>query len=206
MKKTITSIFALAAVLFFTSCEDETQIVRSNYALDEENSVAVWKGYSPVLFHDGSFSVTSQDIKVENGIVTGGTFTIPIASIKNFDLPADIKPVLLNHLKSPDFFNMALYPNATFNITEVKPLASPTAGAVEGANFAVKGDFTMLGQTQSLSFPAKIVLAGGKADIEAAFKLDRTKWGMNYAADPALGDHHVLPEVDIRLDLTGYQL
>ncbi|MEJ8803459.1 hypothetical protein [Pontibacter sp. H249] len=47
----------------------------------------VWKGYSPDLFHDGSFSVTSQGIEVENGKVSGGTFTIPIASIENFDLP-----------------------------------------------------------------------------------------------------------------------
>jgi hypothetical protein len=26
---------------------------------------------------------------------------------------------------------------------------------------------------------------------------------MTYAADPALGDHHILPEVDIHFDLTA---
>ncbi|MEJ8803458.1 YceI family protein [Pontibacter sp. H249] len=84
------------------------------------------------------------------------------------------KPVLLNHLKSPDFFNIT--PNATFKITEVKPLAAPTAGAIKGANFTVKGDFTMLGQTHAITFPAKVILTKDKAAIEDTFKLDRTKW------------------------------
>ena len=30
--------------------------------------------------------------------------------------------------------------------------------------------------------------------------------GLTYAADPALGDLHMLPEVDIQLNLAGHQL
>ena len=65
------------------------------------------------------------------------------------------------------------------------------------------GDFTMLGQTHPVSFPAKVNLQGSNLELEASFKLDRTKWGMTYAADPELGDHHILPEVDIAFDLTA---
>ena len=205
MKKSFLPLLALSFAICFTSCE-EKEVKKATYALDEENSVVVWKGYSPNLYHDGSFSVTSQSIEVVDGKVKSGTFTIPIASIENFDLPAEVKPVLLDHLKSPDFFHMALHPNATFEITEVKPLTSPTAGAVEGANFTVKGNFTMLGQTHPIAFPARIIFENNQLAVEASFKLGRTKWGMNYAADPALGEHHILPNVDIHFDLKAYRL
>ncbi|PTX21549.1 YceI-like domain-containing protein [Pontibacter mucosus] len=198
MKKVMLAACVLFSALCLTSCEDE-ELSKSTYALQESASVVTWKGYSPALYHDGSFQVQSQDIQVVDGKVTSGTFTIPIATIENFDLPDEVKPMLLEHLKSPDFFNLALHPTASFRITKMQPLAS----ASEGANNTVTGDFTMLGQTHPISFPANIRLQGSNLKLEASFKLDRTKWGMTYAADPALGDHHILPEVDIQLDLTA---
>ncbi|MBC5991941.1 YceI family protein [Pontibacter cellulosilyticus] len=200
MKKVILSACVLFSAFCFTSCEEE-EVDKSTFALQESSSVVKWKGYSPGLFHDGSFQVQSQDIQVEDGKVSAGTFTIPIATIENFDLPAEVKPVLLEHLKSPDFFNLALHPAATFKITEVQPLSNTT----EGANYTVTGNFTMLGQTHPITFPAKIKLAGSNLELDANFKLNRTKWGMTYAADPELGEHHILPEVDITFDLTAHK-
>ncbi|RDV14254.1 YceI family protein [Pontibacter diazotrophicus] len=124
MKKAVLPVFAFSFALCFTSCE-KNEITKANYALDEKNSVVEWKGYSPDLYHEGSFSVTSQNIEVVDGKVKGGTFTIPIATVQNFDLPEEVKPVLLEHLKSPDFFNLALHPNATFKIINVQPMVSP---------------------------------------------------------------------------------
>ena len=200
MKKSFLPFAILLGAICFTSCDDE-DVTRSTFALDEENSEVVWKGYSPTVYHDGSFAVESQGIEVVDGNVKGGTFTIPISSIKNFDLPDEVKPVLLDHLKSPDFFNMALHPSASFKITHVKPLSSPA----EEANHTVTGEFTMLGQTHPITFPAMITLNGSELDIIASFEIDRTKWGMTYAADPALGEHHILPKVDIRLDLSAHK-
>ncbi|PKV75995.1 YceI family protein [Pontibacter ramchanderi] len=198
MKKVMLAACVLFSALSLTSCEDE-ELSKSTFALEESNSKVIWKGYSPALYHDGSFRVQSQDIQVVDGQVTSGTFTVPIATIANFDLPDEVKPVLLDHLKSPDFFNLALHPTASFRITKVQPLARVS----EGANYTVTGDFTMLGQTHPIAFPANINLQGSKLELEASFKLDRTKWGMTYATDPALGDHHILPEVDIHFDLTA---
>ncbi|WP_282597084.1 hypothetical protein [Rufibacter aurantiacus] len=42
-------------------------------------------------------------------------------------------------------------------------------------------------------------------EMKADFQLGRTKWGMMYAADPALGEHHILPEVDISLTVKGHR-
>ncbi|PRY03940.1 polyisoprenoid-binding protein YceI [Pontibacter ummariensis] len=204
MKKSYLSLAVLSVALCFTSC-DEVAINKATFALDEELSVVEWKGYSPTVYHHGAFAVESQGIEVVDGKVKGGVFSIPIATIQNFDLPDEMKPVLLEHLKSPDFFNIALHPSATFKITNVKSLDAPVNGATEGANYTVTGDFTMLGQTHAITFPAQIETDSGGLRILADFQLDRTMWGMNYAADPALGEHHILPKVDIKLNLVAHK-
>jgi polyisoprenoid-binding protein YceI len=198
-----TLLLALLAVysLFITNLNPDTK--KYSYALDTEKSVVEWHGAGPGASHQGSFGVISQGMEVADGTIKGGSFIIPIASIKNFDLPKAIKPILLKHLKSSDFFNAALYPEATFTITRVEPLTYAAAGAVAGANVLVTGDFTMIGQTHSISFPANINLQGETLAVEATFKLDRTRWGMTYAADPALKNRHIYPEVDIHLKLAG---
>jgi polyisoprenoid-binding protein YceI len=218
MKKAIL-MFGMACGFFLISCEKyddlkpasatKTQDAkpidkgRQDYALNAETSVAEWKGHTPNYYHEGSFSVASKDLEVVNGKVKRGTFIIPIISIKNFNLPDEVKPILLDHLKSADFFNMVLYPEATFTIKKVKDISNPAKGAVAGANTHVTGDFTMVGHTREISFPAKIEFSGSDLTVVAAFQIDRTRWGMNYAADPALGDHQILPQVDLHLKLAG---
>ena len=196
MNKVILKLFILSAVLYCISCGDD-DVNREMYDLDESVSTIEWKGYSPNLFHVGSFSVTGQNMEVVDGILKNGSFTIPISSIKNFDLPDDIKPILLDHLKSADFFNMAIHPNAKFKITKV----TANTNSSKDNKFTIIGDFTMLSQTHSISFPAIIKLEGNKLKLDAQFEINRTQWGMNYAADPALGEHHILPNVDIKLDI-----
>ncbi|AHM62682.1 hypothetical protein D770_22175 [Flammeovirgaceae bacterium 311] len=178
---------------------------RQSFALDAENSVVEWWGSGPAASHHGSFAVSGEHIEVVNGKVKEGNFSIPIASIKNFDLPEHIKPILLDHLKSADFFNMALYPEASFSFQKMIPLTKAVEGAVEGANYMVSGDFTMLGKAIAISFPARVLVVKEQLTVEAKLKIDRTRWGMNYAADPALGDHQIYPEVDLHLKLQGHK-
>src|SRR3712207_5893353 len=116
--------------LFFTSLKEEPVIY--NYALNTEKSVIEWPGSSPKVTHQGSFDVTCEGIEVVDGKVKSGTFVIPIASIKNFDLPKALKPVLRKHLKSEDCFSLALFPEAKFIIAEVSPLINSPEGAVPG--------------------------------------------------------------------------
>jgi polyisoprenoid-binding protein YceI len=197
------SVILFSFIILITGCEKAEHDVKNTYQLTAE-SVAEWMGAGHEVAHLGSFSVNSQKVQVVNGKIKSGTFTIPIASIQNFDLPAgEVRDMLLNHLKSPDFFNLALYPEAIFTITHVTPYNGKTADAIAGANYTVTGNFTMIGKTNPISFPAKINIANNKLQAEGTFKLDRTKWGMNYAADPALGEHHIFPEVAIHLKLSG---
>jgi hypothetical protein len=81
--------------------------------------------------------------------------------------------------------------------------------AIAGANYMVTGSFTLLDKTNAITFPAKIEVTSSSLNAEAIFTIftiDRTKWAMKYAADPALGEHPILPEVAIHLKLSGHKL
>ncbi|MVM41678.1 hypothetical protein GO730_35090 [Spirosoma sp. HMF3257] len=61
---------------------------------------------------------------------------MPLSSIKNVNLPTDsLKQLLIHHLQSEDFFNMALYPDLSYTITRVAPYNG--SGGVAGANYQV---------------------------------------------------------------------
>ncbi|RYG53696.1 MAG: YceI family protein, partial [Chitinophagaceae bacterium] len=152
MKKVLLATIAFSLV--FTACRKD----RNNdisYQVNENTSVALWKGSTSETSNDGSFQVTSTKLTINNNSVVSGNFIIPIASIKNFNLPDELKPVLINHLKSADFFNIALHPEAKFTIKTIRPYIGNGDGAITGANQFVTGDFSMIGKTLSISFPAK---------------------------------------------------
>ena len=89
----------------------------NNYYLDERKSIIEWMGSTPKTSHTGSFIITGAGLEVVENQIKSGSFIIPISSIQNFDLPKTVKPVLIKHLKSKDFFNLALYPEAKFILT-----------------------------------------------------------------------------------------
>ncbi|MCF0051871.1 YceI family protein [Dyadobacter sp. LJ53] len=201
--KTIILSAISAVTMLWAGCKTDEITQKQVYVLNEETSVAEWKGAMPDNANTGSFAVKSKDLEVENGKVTGGSFIIPIASIKNFNLPDAVKPQLLEHLKSADFFNMAVHPEAAFKITKVQPYTGRDTAAIAGANFLVTGDFTMIGKTNSVTFPAKIDVNEKNLKTEAKFSIDRTKWGMTYATDPKAEGHYIYNDVAIHLKLDG---
>ncbi|MNJ87419.1 YceI-like domain protein [compost metagenome] len=58
----------------------------------------------------------------------------------------------------------------------------------------------MIGQTHPISFPAKIIMNKESLQIEAIFKIDRTKWGMLMDSDPE-EPLYILPNVNIKLNI-----
>lgn len=207
MKKQLLTLLTLAAL--FTSCTDhDDPVSTSNYHLDE-TSVAEWKGFLKTdYFNEGSIEVESNSLVIENGKVKSGAFTLPLASIVNFNLPTDeLKHQLVHHLQSADFFNMALHPNVTFEIMSVSPFSGSGAGVVSGANFEVTGHLTLLGKSNPVTFPARIDLNGDSFKLEALTTFDRTLWGMTYATEPGLPDEaSIKPGIDVHLKLAGKKM
>lgn len=198
---------ALSVLLLATACKkDEATTTPQTYQLVADSSTARWKGFQRTgYFNEGSLRVEGKDIRVENGVVTGGTFQMPLSSLVNFNLPLDsLKHLLIHHLQSPDFFNMALHPNLTYEIKRTEKYSGKDTTAVAGANYTVYGNLTMLGKPLEVAFPARITLTEKRMQVAAKMAVDRTRWGMNYAADPALpDDKYILPNMQIELTLQG---
>lgn len=189
---------ALVCSLF--SCARNGAGISTAFEVDAVSSSIEWKGSAPDHFHTGAFDVTGSLTANRHGQIKSGTFRIPIASIRNFDLEDPLKEQLLTHLKSADFFNLLVYPEARFQITATQPYQQKDATAIDGANVLITGDFTLIGQTHRLSFPAKVTMNGEQIDTEARFNLNRLGWGMNSFSDPEQS-LYILPDVAITLHI-----
>ena len=170
------------------------------YTINGTTSKVEWKGSAPDHFHIGSFKLTGSLNTNSKGMINSGEFNIPISSIENYDLENPQKQALLDDLLSDHFFNVLVHPNAKFRITEVRAYTTAVEGAVEGANYMITGDFSMLGKTNSITFPAKITSAAETLITEAKFKINRTRWGMNIYTDPA-APLYILPDININLSI-----
>jgi len=188
--------FQMTMILLLTACSQKEEPVLSNFKVDESLSAIEWKGSAPTHFHKGAFKLSGAIQTDTNGQITSGDFTIPIESISNFDLSGPEQEQLLHHLKSEDFFNMAVYPEARFHIVKIEGYRETGSTA----NAMVNGEFTMIGQTHSLRFPALLKAAGDTISTEATFKLNRLQWGMDSFNDPQQA-LYILPDVDITLKI-----
>ncbi|SDD83632.1 YceI family protein [Niabella drilacis] len=195
MKITIYS--ALIAVFVLTACSHKESIRPTDFKADEARSSIVWKGSAPTHFHRGAFKVAGNLKTDGKGNITGGSFTIPIVSISNFDLTNEAeRDALLADLKSPRFFNVLVHPEASFHITRIEPYSN----AASPANTMITGDFTMIGQTHSVEIPVLIKAEKDKIAAEGSFKLNRLQWGMNSFNDPK-ETLYILPDVEMDLKL-----
>jgi polyisoprenoid-binding protein YceI len=82
---------------------------------------------------------------------------------------------LTEHLKTPDFFDVAKFPQATFQSTEIKP------GGEKGASHTVSGNLQLHGVTKSITFPATISASNGAVAVDSTFSINRKDFGINYA-------------------------
>jgi len=171
------------------------------YKLDTKESSVAWKGFKKVgSTHNGQIAVKEGQVEVEKGQVKSGTIVTDMATITNEDLKdADYNKKLVGHLSSEDFFNAAKYPTSTFKVTSVTP--------GKDNNVTVKGELTMIGQTQPIEFPATVTVKDGVVNGDAVVKVDRTKWGLKYGSGSFFkelaGDKIISDEFELTLKLVA---
>ena len=174
------------------------------YPIDSTTTVS-WTGFKPTGQHDGTFKVNEGALVINGADLTGGSFTIDLNSLNNADMAADAenKAKLEGHLKSADFFDVAKYPTAKFEITSVEPYVATTDSNKAGATHLIKGNLTLKDSTKNISFPAKVSVDKNTATAAADFNIDRTLWGMNYKGPENPQDWIISKEVNIKLALTA---
>lgn len=217
--KLLTLIFS-AAVITLTACtgssdkatttteQEVSAETGKEYVADSNNSVITWTathkgGFAPRY---GTLKLDSGGISVENGVVTGGSFTIDVNSLvvdTTSVTEKDKKAIdLQNHLKSPDFFDAAKYSTVKFVITNVAPYDSANVKSLtEGATNLVSGNLTIKDSTINVTFPAKIIVNNSDVDIDAKFSVDRTSWGLRYGAKGNPADWMISKDFELGLDI-----
>ena len=160
--------------------ENRLKLNDGNYRVDIDQSIIEWAGRNPTTKHDGTLKIASGAITIENSQPTG-SFTIDMNAIENKSLAGDeLQPVLIDHLKSDDFFFTRLFPTATFTIQEATLRDDAHLSA---PNMDLKGELTLRGVTADLGFCATIVQAPDHTIIaRAQFDLDRTRWNIIYGS------------------------
>lgn len=171
MKKIIfSSVFAVATVVLFSFNNPTSTKPVETFTVTAQKSRVDFTGSKKSDFHTGTIPVKSGTVKIDGGKLVGGSFVVDVAGMKVTDAAGD---KLAGHLASADFFDVAKFGQATFNISSVKYTTADRA--------TLTGSVTLKGITKDISFDAIIRNADEKGFFaEAFFPIDRTLFGINY--------------------------
>lgn len=158
-------------------------------AVTPENSKVEFTASKVTASHPGGFKKFDGTIDLVNEKPEGSKVKIDI----------DLSSVFTNeeklneHLKTPDFFDVAKFPKANFTSTSIVPDAAKGAD-----NYTVTGDFDLHGQKKSINFPAVIKVDAGTVTVTSEFSINRKDFGLVY---PGFANDLINDLVVIKLDL-----
>jgi polyisoprenoid-binding protein YceI len=151
--------------------------------ISPENSKVEFVAAKVTRSHNGSFKQFTGAIDLVKNSVEDSRVTIDIEAGSVVTDEED----LTRHLKTPDFFDVAKYPKATFTSTKIEP---SSAG---GATHNVTGNLK-----KSITFPATIQVAPDSVSVNAEFSINRKDFGLLY---PGKADDLIRDGVVIKLTL-----
>lgn len=146
--------------------------------VDTTQSAIDWIGAKVGGKHNGTLTLSKGELSIVGEEVTAGNFVIDMNSIVNKDL-ADkaTNEMLVGHLKSPDFFDVAEYPSSVFTITSVEK------ASVDSITHLVSGNLQLKDVEKNITFGANITKEGDVYQaITVPFTIDRTQWNVQYGS------------------------
>lgn len=155
----------------------------------KEKSSIEWVGAKVTRDHNGKFNAFDGSIAYAGNQPSGVSFDIDLNSIESDD------PKLTAHLKSPDFFDVAKYPKATFTSTSLTPA---TAGTANGATHELRGTLDMHGMKKDVTIPVKAEVTPEGVHTTSEFTINRHDWGISYKG---MADDLIKDNVLIKLNL-----
>lgn len=195
MKTKIIALFFLAQLAVISSWAQ-------TFTVDASKSTVNWKAEKLTGSHEGTIGIKSGSFKTSNDKITSGSFVINMTTIVNTDLTdAEYNKKLIGHLSSPDFFDVAKFPEAVFTITKPVDL---TKAVTE-----VHGNLTIKGISKPLIFKTVIKKDGNSYVFNAnSIVVDRTAYNIKYGSGTFfsdLGDKVIYDEFTIKLQLVAVQ-
>ena len=180
---------------------DKPALVDGWREIDLEQSKVEWLGRNLLNKHYGQIALKSGKLHFVGGELASGEFSLDMRAIVCHDLTGDpLHDVLIAHLRSDDFFDVELYPEARFAITSSEPIPVATAGA---PNLKVQGELTLKNVVRPMEFLATAGISPeGKAAAQASLAIDRTLWEVLYGSGKYfrnLGGHLVNDMIEFQL-------
>ena len=126
----------------------------------------------------------------EDGTLKSAELTIDASSISTNVDARD------NHLKSPDFFDVAQFPTITFKSTKIEQ---------QGTDITITGDFTMHGVTKPVTLKGELTSVvtdpwgNQRTGLAVTGKINRKDWGLHY--NQALETGGVVVGEDVKLSI-----
>jgi polyisoprenoid-binding protein YceI len=154
--------------------------------ISPENSKVDFVAAKITKSHLGSFKQFAGKIDLAPNSVPDSRVSI---DIDTGSVVAD-DPQLTGHLKTPDFFDVAKYPKATFVSTKIEAI---DAGG-SSKTFNITGNLELHGVKKSITFPANIQVTADSVAVDADFAINRKDFGIVYAgkADDLIRDGVVM--------------
>jgi polyisoprenoid-binding protein YceI len=136
--------------------------------ISPENSKVEFVAAKVTRSHNGSFKQFTGAIDFVKNSVEASRVTI---DIQTNSVVTD-EEGLTKHLQTPDFFDVAKFPKATFTSTKIE------ANNAGGATHNVTGNFELHGVKKSIAFPATIKVAPDSVSVNAEFAINRKDFGV----------------------------
>lgn len=165
-------VATLAALPLFAQEAQATAPVTESWTIDKSHSSAEFKVRHLMANVGGRFNDFGAVIHLDrtNASNSSVEFTIQATSIDTGNRNRD------EHLRSPDFFDVAKFPTITFKSTSIKERSKDL--------YDVTGDFTMHGVTKRITLPVQFLGfgrgpgGGEKAGFEINTTVNRKDYGV----------------------------
>ncbi|MEM9026455.1 MAG: YceI family protein [Verrucomicrobiota bacterium] len=174
------------------------------FDLDTARTKVRWIGRNLMNQHNGEIAASAGRLSVsEYGIITQGNVSVDMAKMVCHDIPEkSVAGMLIEHLESADFFDVAHFPEASFTLDTVKPIEGATYGK---PNHTVTGVLKARGVEAELEITALFEPIENGYVFQSVFDFDRTQIGALYGSGSIferLGMHLVNDLVS--LDVTAF--
>lgn len=182
MKVNLNSVFLAFSLMFSMSLAAQSTLNTLESSLKWEGKKITGSG------HNGSLAFSDSQVKIEDGNITSGVFTVDMTTLACDDLTVDQgKANLEGHLKSNDFFAVEKFNTATLVISSVE-------------NNNATGILTI----KDISHPIKFSLIKTQDAYNASLVFDRSKYDIRFASGnffENLGDKLILDDIKLTAEL-----
>ena len=172
--------------------------------IDMARSTLAWEGTKVTGRHDGTIGLSSGELYIVEDQIVGGNIVIDMTKIVVLDIEdPGTNARLQGHLESDDFFSVATYPEATFEMANIVKRENAAEGE---PNYTISGNLTIKGITHGITFPAHVHMEEGVMTARADFDLDRTMWDVRFGSGrffDNLGDNLIHDNFNMKLDIVA---